>query len=46
MIIAAHGVRTVENLRIHCGIEDPAEQEVRILVVLEVLRETYDRGTI
>lgn len=25
---ASHGVRTVENLRIHCGITDPDELEV------------------
>ncbi|EIM87938.1 phosphatase [Stereum hirsutum FP-91666 SS1] len=27
ILSSAHGVRTVENLRIHCGIQDPAEQE-------------------
>jgi len=26
--IAAHGVRTVENLKKYCGVGDPAEQEV------------------
>ncbi|CCM05573.1 uncharacterized protein FIBRA_07800 [Fibroporia radiculosa] len=27
VLSSSHGVRTVENLRIHCGIEDPEEQE-------------------
>ncbi|KAI0311444.1 phosphatase [Amylostereum chailletii] len=27
ILSSAHGVRTVENLRNHCGIEDPVEQE-------------------
>ncbi|PSR93717.1 hypothetical protein PHLCEN_2v4612 [Hermanssonia centrifuga] len=26
-LVAAHGVRTVENLRIYCGVEDPEELE-------------------
>jgi hypothetical protein len=29
MTAAAHGVRTVENLRKFCGIEDPEKLEVR-----------------
>ena len=28
VLTASHGVRTVENLRIHCGITDPEELEV------------------
>lgn len=28
---ASHGVRTVENLRIHCGVTDPDELEVRVV---------------
>jgi len=28
IIVASHGVRTVDNLRKHCHIEDPEELEV------------------
>ena len=28
LIVASHGVRTVENLRVHCGITDPDLLEV------------------
>lgn len=28
-LLASHGVRTVDNLQLHCGITDPDELEVR-----------------
>jgi hypothetical protein len=31
--LVSHGVRTVENLRKHCGIEDPEELNVRSLLL-------------
>ena len=34
---ASHGVRTVENLKKHCGINDPEELEVRSSVTLQVV---------
>lgn len=40
---ASHGVRTVENLRIHCGIEDPEEQEVRVIILLTVNGYSHSR---
>ena len=27
---ASHGIRTIDNLRKHCGIQDPLELEVRL----------------
>lgn len=36
LLAAAHGVRTAENLRRVCGIEDPDELEVRTTAVTSV----------
>lgn len=41
-IIASHGVRTVENLRIHCGIEDPDELEVCVLSIRYLVKLILD----
>ncbi len=35
--IASHGVRTVENLRLHCGVTDPDELEVGLLCLRAVI---------
>ena len=32
--VASHGIRTAENLRKFCGIEDPDELEVKIIHLL------------
>lgn len=40
ILSSAHGVRTVENLRIHCGIEDPEEQEREALRFEEAIVST------
>lgn len=43
VLSSSHGVRTVENLRIHCGIEDPEEQEVRVIILLTVNGYSHSR---
>ena len=42
--IASHGIRTAENLRKYCGIEDPNELQVRMVVhlVLYAAQATYN----
>jgi GH25 family lysozyme M1 (1,4-beta-N-acetylmuramidase) len=32
LTLAIHGARTVDSLKVHCGLTDPQELEVRVLV--------------
>ena len=36
-LLAAHGVRTVDNLKWHCGVEDPEELEVSTVLIFTIM---------